>query len=143
MPTPKPESVVRIKQRKQPTQRVLKLIYDDLALGCGIELACHCSNVDPADFERWMTDDPTIYRRVMRETSLFERDLILKAKAGGKTMCQSRASLEMLSRISTRFAPKSSVTVRKELDNLLDELEKQLDAPTYLKVLGIIETHAK
>lgn len=79
----------------------------------------------------------------MRETALFERELIVKAKAGGKTMCQSRASLELLSRISARYAQKTSVTVRRDIEALLDEFEKQLEPEAYMKVLNIIETHAK
>jgi hypothetical protein len=143
MPNPKATDCVRVRQRRSPTKNVLKEVYDNLKIGCSIPLAAWCSGVDPEDFDRWMKEDATIYRRVMRETALFERELIIKAKSGGKTMCQSRASLEMLSRISARYAQKTSVTVRRDIEALLDEFEKQLEPEAYLKVLNIIETHAK
>jgi hypothetical protein len=79
----------------------------------------------------------------MKEMARFERDLLRKVRAGGKTMCQSRASLELLSRTSQRYAPKSSVTVKRDIEALLDEFQKQLEPEVYLKVLNIIETHAK
>lgn len=133
----------KVRPRRSPTKNVLKEVYDNLAVGCGLELACWCAGVDPADFDRWMKADETIYRRFMRETSMFERDLIVKAKSGGKTMCQSRASLELLSRVSARYAPKTNLTIKREFEAVLDELEKQLEPDVYMKVLGIIETHAK
>jgi hypothetical protein len=142
-PHVKATEVVRVKPRRKPSPKLLREVYDNLKIGCSIPLAAWCSGVDPEDFDHWMKEDPTIYRRVMRETALFERELIVKAKAGGKTMCQSRASLELLSRISARYAQKTSVTVRRDIEALLDEFEKQLEPEAYMKVLNIIETHAK
>jgi uncharacterized membrane protein len=111
--------------------------------GCAVDQACWSCNVDPEDFRRWIENDRSIYRRMMRETALYERELLREARKGGKTICQSRASLELLSRISLRYAPKTSVSVKTEIETLLDEFERQLDPDTFVTVLNIIETHAK
>jgi hypothetical protein len=79
----------------------------------------------------------------MKEMAQFERKLLRKVQEGGKTLCQSRASLELLSRTSQRYAPKTTVTIRKELEDVLDEFERQLDPETYMKVLNIIESHSR
>lgn len=146
---PVSEQIVQQRPRRRPNPPLLRAIYKALGEGCSIELACQSEGVDPNDFEQWMTEDESVRRRVIREIARFERQLIVKASAGGKTMCQSRASLELLSRISTRYTHKTQVSVRSSFELVLNELEKQLPESCphcgggYEKVLGIIEAHAK
>lgn len=143
--------LVRPRRRARPNPVLLRAIYAAIREdGCGLELACQSEGVDPADFEQWMHEDESIRRRVVRELAGFERSLIRHAKAGGKTMCQSRASLELLSRISTRYTHKTTVNVKSSFEAVLNELQKQLPEETcptcgsgLEKVLGIIEAYAK
>lgn len=143
MPGSPQKGIARPRQRRQPTRKVLSEIYANIRLGCSIEMSAHICNVDPEDLQSWMANDKSIYRRVMKETSLFEKELLLKAKEGGKTICASRAALQLLSSVNMRFANKQVLNVRREFDKVLDELERQLPEETFLKVLHIIETHAK
>lgn len=146
---PVSEQIVQQRPRRRPNPPLLRAIYKALQEGCSVELACQSEGVDPVDFEQWVQEDESIGRRVVREVARFERKLIVSAAAGGKTMCQSRASLELLSRISTRYTHKTQVSVRTSFETVLNELEKQLpeNCPHcgggFEKVLGIIEAHAK
>ena len=112
MPRELNTALVRPRARRKPNPVLLRAVYKALREGCGIELACQSEGIDPNDFEQWMQEDESVRRRVVRECALFERGLIVKSAAGGKTMCQSRASLELLSRISTRYTHKTQVSVR-------------------------------
>lgn len=149
MPRELNTAIVRPRARRKPNPVLLRAVYKAIREGCGVELACQSEGIDPNDFEQWMQEDESVRRRVVRECALFERGLIVKSAAGGKTMCQSRASLELLSRISTRYTHKTQVSVRSSFELVLNELEKQLPESCphcgggYEKVLGIIEAHAK
>ncbi len=148
MPRAHRNEIVRPRARNRPNPPLLRAVYRALREGCGLELACNSEGIDPEDFVEWMNEDPSIRRRTVREMALFERTLIQRSAAGGKTMCQSRASLELLSRISTRFTHRPSA--RASFEAVLNELEKQLPEETcphcgsgLEKVLSIIEAHAK
>lgn len=119
----------------------LRKILKNVREGIPLESACWAADVDPDVFNEWMRDEPRIRQAVMREYAVLERTLVKLVREGGRGMSAAKAALEVLERQFKTWARKSNVSLSTQINDVLEDLEKQLDAKNYEIVLKAFAKH--